>query len=364
MRIFALARSSLLALGMIAAGTMAAVVAANAQAPRVATGVSEMAPIVNRVRLSGTVVSPRTAQLSSDLGGLVKDVMVDLGDRVSAGDPLVQLDASLESLQLKSAEASTREAREELADAQRRVRIAQRLAENDNLPQNELDAREAALRIAEAKVDRLEAEEGRWRARVERHTIAAPFTGVITSRSAEAGEWINPGDAVVELVDIDHLRVDAAVPQRYFPELGEDPDVTLHFDALPDREVDAEVIARVPLSDPTARTFTLRLNPNAGDIPLTPGMSARVVMRLGTGERGVVIPRDALMRYPDGRTTVWVTQRDGETVTVAERQVQLGRAFDGRIHVRSGLEAGTRIVVRGNESLQPGQRVRVTNEGT
>ncbi|MFP3921564.1 MAG: efflux RND transporter periplasmic adaptor subunit [Dichotomicrobium sp.] len=361
---FAPLRSSVLALGLIVGGTMTAGIVANAQAPRVATGVSEMAPIINRVRLSGTVVSPRTAQLSSDLGGLVEDVLVDLGDRVAAGDPLIQLDASLEGLQLRSAEASTREAQEELADAERRVRIARRLAENDNLPQNELDAREAALRIAEAKADRLESEEERFRARVERHTITAPFAGVITSRSADAGEWIDPGDTVVELVDVDHLRVDAAVPQRHFPELDEDPDVTLRFDALPDREVDAEVVARVPLSDPTARTFTLRLAPSAEGIPLTPGMSARVVIRLDTGERGVVIPRDALMRYPDGRTTVWVTQRDGENVTVEEQQVELGRAFNGRIHVRSGLEAGTRIVVRGNESLQPGQRVRVTNEGT
>jgi len=359
-----LAIAFLIGIAPAGVGAVSTPAALSAQTPMVATDTARMAPVINRVRLTGTVVSPRTAQLSSDVGGLVNEVLVDLGDRVAAGDPVVRLDAALYRLRYESAQAQTREAREEVADAERRVRIAERLADNNNIPQNELDARQAALRIARAKVERLEAEQRRWRARVQRHTISAPFDGVITRRESEVGEWVDTGDTLVELVDVDHLVVDAAVPQRYFPDLGKAPDVTLRFDALPDRDVNAEVVARVPLSDSTARTFTLRLRPKAKNIPLTPGMSARVIMRLDSGKQGVVIPRDAVMRYPDGRTTVWVTESEDGNVTVSERQVDLGRAFDGRVHVRSGLEAGTRIVVRGNESLRPGQKVRVTNEGT
>jgi multidrug efflux pump subunit AcrA (membrane-fusion protein) len=75
-----------------------------------------------------------------------------------------------------------------------------------------------------------------------------------------------------------------------------------------------------------------------------------------------VIARDAVIRYPDGRTTVWrVRSGDDGATTVTERQVQLGRTFDGRVHVRSGLEPGARVVVRGNESLREGQRVTVTD---
>lgn len=364
MRVKKLAIAVLIGVAPALLGAVSIPAALSAQTPTVATDTARMAPVINRVRLTGTVVSPRTAQLSTDLGGLVKEVLVDLGDRISKGDPLIRLDASLERLQLQSAEASTREAQEQMAEAERRVRIAERLVGDNNIPQNELDARQAALRIARAKVERLEAEQRRWQERVQRHTISAPFAGVITRRESEVGEWVDTGNTLVELVDVDHLVVDAAVAQRYFPDLGKAPDVTLRFDALPDREVEAKVVARVPLSDPTARTFTLRLRPEAKNIPLTPGMSARVIMRLDSGQQGVVVPRDAVMRYPDGRTTVWVTKSEDGNVTVAERQVDLGRTFDGRVHVRSGLEAGTRIVVRGNESLRPGQKVRVTNEGT
>lgn len=334
---------------------------ARAQGAPVTATPAEMAPIVHRVRLSGTVVAPRSAGVSTDLGGLVQTMQVALGDRVEAGAPLVQLDASLAELELRRTEAATREAREELADAERRLEVGRRLAQRNNLPQNELDTREAQVRIARAKVDRLEAEEATQRERVRRHTIAAPFAGVVARKVTEAGEWVTPGATVVELVETDNLRVDVPVPQSYFPELQEEPAVTLQFDALPGREFGARVAARVPVSDPASRSFTLRLRPTAEDIPLTPGMSARVTLQLATGEQGLVISRDAVIRYPDGRTTVWVVQDQDDKTVVEERQVTLGRAFDGQVHVRQGLEEGARVVVRGNESLQPGQRVRLTD---
>jgi membrane fusion protein (multidrug efflux system) len=286
---------------------------------------------------------------------------VDLGDHVDAGDTLVQLDAKLEQLDLRRAEAAAREAWETLADVERELTVGRQLAANKNLPQNELDAREARVRIAQAALDRLEAEAARYRTRVERHTIKAPFAGVVAERVAAEGEWVALGAAVVELVETDRLFVDVPVPQDYFLELQDTPEVTVEFDALPGRSFPADVVARVPVSDPTVRTFTFRLSPKVGGVALTPGMSARVTLDLATGERGVAIPRDAIIRHPDGRTTVWVTREEGNTAAVTERQVELGRTFDGLAHVITGLKAAERIVVRGNEALREGQRVSVTS---
>lgn len=334
---------------------------ADAQHAPVATALSESLEIPRRVRLSGSVVSPRTADVSTEIGGIVEKLQVDLGDHVAAGDTLVQLDAALEGLDLRKAEAAVREARETLADVERELAVGRRLAADQNLPQNELDAREARVRIAQAAIDRLEAETARYRARIGRHTIRAPFAGVIAERVAAEGEWVAPGAAVVELVETDRLFVDVPVPQDYFSELQDAPEVTVEFDAFPGRPFPADVAARVPVSDPTVRTFTFRLRPRVDGLALTPGMSARVILELATGERGVAVPRDAIIRYPDGRTTVWITEQTDDGVTVAERQVELGRAFDGRVQVRNGLGAGETIVVRGNEALREGQRVSLTS---
>lgn len=327
----------------------------------VTAAAAEVRAIVNVVRLSGTVVAPRAARVSTAVGGLVAEVAVDLGDRVEAGATLVELDAALARHEVRRAAAAVDEAEAELADARRRLGVAERLVQRGNMPQNEVDARAAQVDIAAAAVQRLKAEAARERERLDRHTVTAPFAGVVARKASEAGEWVSPGTTVVELVATENLRVDIPVPQKHYPELRAGTPVELRFDALPGRRYEARRIALVPVSDPTARTFTLRVQPAADDIPLTPGMSAQAAMHLATGERGVVVPRDAVIRYPDGRTTVWVVEGRGDEASVAERQVRLGRAFDGRVHVLSGLEAGRRVVVRGNESLRQGQRVRVTD---
>lgn len=355
-------RNRVVAVAVTLTGVMVGGLPGLAQGPPVAVARSELAPIVNMVRLTGSVVSSRTAQVSTEIGGLVAAMRVEFGDRVEADAPLIQLDATLEELRLRQAEAATAEAEEELAEARRRLRVARPLAERNNLSQNELDARAAAVRIAAARVTRLQAEEAPLRERIRRHTVKAPFSGVVARKATEAGEWVAPGSVVVELVDTGRLYVDVPVPQRHFPEVRGDPPVWLGFDVLPGREVEGRIEALVPVSDPTARTFTVRLQPippEGMDLALTPGMSARVRIALATGEDGVVIPRDAVIRYPDGRTTVWVAEDRGDGTTVSERQVTLGRAFEGRIHIRSGLSAGTDIVVQGNEALRPGQRVQV-----
>jgi multidrug efflux pump subunit AcrA (membrane-fusion protein) len=86
-------------------------------------------------------------------------------------------------------------------------------------------------------------------------------------------------------------------------------------------------------------------------------LSASGVLRLDSGARGVAVPRDALIRYPDGRVTVWIAEADGEQVRVRELRVQTGSGFGGRVAITSGLEAGALVVVRGNESLYEGQTV-------
>lgn len=354
---------ALLAFGLLAA-LPAAEPRAQSGAP-VTVAAAETRSIVEEVGVSGTVVAPRTSRVSTSLGGLVERVPVQLGAEVAAGAALVELDADLARLDLRRARAAVAEAEARLADARRRVRVAERLSDRNTIPQNELDSRRAAVREAEAAMQRLQAEAASARTRLERHSIAAPFPGTVTARLTEAGEWVAPGDTLVELVATDELYVDLRVPQTYFPDVQAGPPMTLRFEALSERDVDGVVAAIVPVSDATARTFTLRVLPQSqGPLPLTPGMSARATLRLTTGLDGVTVPRGAVIRHPDGRTTVW-TVAEGDTSPVArERKVALGKSFDGVVHVRDGLAAGTRVVVRGNETLSPGQPVRITEGGS
>jgi membrane fusion protein, multidrug efflux system len=320
---------------------------------------AEMADVIERVPVTGTVVAPRVARLSTEVAGLVERVMVDSGDRVRAGDTVVEIDHALARLRLDAATAATEQAREELADARRRLADAERLVESRGIPQTEIRSRESEARADGATLRLREAEQALERQRLERHAIKAPFDGVISRKLVESGEWIAPGDEMVELVADSDLRVELRVPQAFFPRIDATTRIDLRFDALPDREVAMRLGEIVPVSDPTARTFVLRAYLDEADLPLTPGMSASGMLRLATSRRGLTLTRDALLRHPDGRTTVWVIDEGGDGTSVVERLVRPGLAFDGRVVIEEGVTADMRVVVEGNEALLQGQTVSI-----
>lgn len=342
-----------------AALLLATTAVAAPKVPRIDVGLAERQPIIHEVPLTGTLTSPRVARVSASVSGLVETMQVDVGDRVAAGDALMTLDQELESWTLKAARAAADEARAELADARRRLAEARELTAQQTIAATELRALEAQVEIDRAALARLEAEQQRQAARLRRHAVDAPFDGVVSRRLTEVGEWVDPGTPLLELTAVSGLRLDFRVPQQYFTRIDDAAELQVEFGALPGSTYDARIGAVVPVNDPSARTFLLRAYPEAGQVALTPGMSARGTLRLHTDRQGVVVPRDALLRYPDGRTTVWVVAGDGEEAQVSERQVRTGLGFDGQVEIVSGLEPGERVVTRGNESLQEGQSVQV-----
>ena len=110
--------------------------------------------------------------------------------------------------------------------------------------------------------------------------MLAPFAGVITERYADTGEWAVPGSPVLELVDLNSLRLDVPVPQARFGDITDDTAVTVTTPALPQQTLGARVEATVPVSDPTARTLRVRLAVDNPQARLLPGMSAQAAFHL------------------------------------------------------------------------------------
>ena len=312
-----------------------------------------------QVPLTGTVTSARTSSLSPQVSGNVKRIAVEVGDRLRAGDLLLEIDSELESLTLESVRASTEQARAELTDAKRRYENGKELRKKNSISANELDLIKAEVQIKQAAVSKQLAEERRQLATVKRHRVVAPFDGVISERMTEIGEWIDPGDPIFTLVSLEELRAEFRVPQEYFMQITSDSGVSLVFDAAPKQQFAGQIQVIIPVSDPSARTFLIHVILKQADINVTPGMSVHGRLNLSSGQKGVIISRDALLRYPDGRITVWtVSQPQGEA-TVNEQQLEIGPGFDGMVPVIRGLQAGSYVVVQGNESLQEGQTVRI-----
>lgn len=327
--------------------------------PLVVVDKAQTQTVIKQAPLTGTVTSPKVSRLSSEVSGQVKTINVDIGDKVKKGSTLLQLDRDIEALNLKAFQAATQQSREELAEAKRRFESGKRLIKQNSISAEEIDQRQAEVKIADAKYKRQLAEEKKQRAIVNQHTIKAPFNGVISEKNTEVGEWVDTGKPVLTLVAMDELRIDFQVPQELYSQINSDNQITITLDALPGKKLDGKIETLVPVSDPDARTFLIRTKLNSKDINMTPGMSAQGLLRMNTGNVGVVVSRDAIMRYRDGRVTVWVVNNDGKESRVKEQRVKVGHSFDGKVSIIEGLKPGAVIVVQGNESLKNGQTVRI-----
>ena len=209
--------------------------------------------------LYGTLTSPRDAELTPRVAGLVERVDVDAGDRVDAGETLITLDRSLARLTLNTLEASVAEARAQLAEAERLASEAERLAARSAISQTELASRRSEVDVQAAALDRLRAEAARQREVLDRHEIVAPFAGTVRERLVEPGEYVAESTPVVGLVATERLRMDVAAPQQYFSAIEAGMPVRIQPEALHGETLEATVDVKVAASDALARTFLARI---------------------------------------------------------------------------------------------------------
>jgi RND family efflux transporter MFP subunit len=265
-------------------------------------------------------------------------------------------------LGVRTAEAALAEARAQLRDAERRRDEAAKVYDRELIAETVYESALAEVEIQAAAVQRLQAEHDRRREILERHTVRAPFAGVVSRKLAEDGQWVQRGDALLELVDSDVLRVDVPVPQNRYADVVAGTPAIVFFDALPDVVVETAVATRLAVGDPAARTFLARIEIANPEQVFAPGMSARVELNPGRHNQESVlnVPRDALVRRDDGAYAVWRIREQGGDVTVESLPVDV-RRFTGDLAVIApgAVVAGDRLVVRGNEGLRPDQAVRI-----
>jgi RND family efflux transporter MFP subunit len=308
-----------------------------------------------RLRLSGSVVAPRRASLSVATDGLVVQRAVDIGNRVAQGQLLLELDATLAQTDLAHATAALHEATANRDEARRQLDEAQRLRADKHVSENEVLSRQALLAVSEAQVEAAQARQRSAQEVIRRHSLRAPFTGVISSRSTDVGEWVSRGDAVFELVGLDELYVDVSVPQEHFDRIDETAPVEVCTDNRPVRCSEGRIAAQVPVVSSATRSFQLRVGVDSDELALLPGASATVVLSVGGSVQALRVPSGVLIRHPDGGYSVFVVQ-DGRA---QRRRVSVVQDRSGEALISEGLTLSDRVVLRGKSALTENQPVSI-----
>jgi RND family efflux transporter MFP subunit len=351
----------LLLLTLALRGVMASTHAAEEPATVLTVIAEKSEGILRTLSLTGTVTARREARLSSRATGLVMEMRVDEGDIVKKGDVLMTLDTDLAGITLEGIRAEIARSRVQLDEAKRQEEEVRELVKSGSFPKSDAETRKSTVLVNEANLQQLLVREREQIEMIARHQLVAPFSGVISRKLSEEGEWVPTGTPVLELVETEKPRFDLQVPQEFLARVSGAEKVVVHLDAHPEIPIEAHIATMVPVKDIVSRTFLTRLEFDDERALAAPGMSgtAGISFRPRDGET-VQIPRDAVVRYPDGKVMVWIVSKSGEETMVKSREIKTGGSLGELTEVLSGLEGGEQIVLKGNESLWEDQAVKLS----
>ena len=313
----------------------------SAKATRVEIAVIKPSAASLSVSVPGEITGARDANLASAMGGYVEAVWVDIGDEVSQGQVIAQIDGAIYSAQYTQAEAQM-----ELAEAElRRVRQLGDLA-----TASQLHGAETQAKVARAGRDMAGAQ-------LSRAMVSAPFSGVIASVNLEAGEVAGPGTPVARLVQLDPIKVTLSVPDRDVVALSEGMPAHVTTNAV--TGVHEGMVTHIaPAADMNTRAFPVEVELPNPDGALLPGMIARVSVSTSSLEEALIIPQDWL-----------VTRTSDQGVFVVEdnratwRTLTLGAILRDQVVIESGLEIGERVIITGHRELVDGDSLIISREG-
>jgi RND family efflux transporter MFP subunit len=357
--------------------------------PPVAVARATSEPMTREVVLTGEFRPYQSVELHAKVAGYLKQINVDVGDQVKAGQLLGTIEIPEINDDLAHAEAEGRrsaaeidrakselaraEASKSLVDLSYKRLVDVNKAEPGLVAEQEIDEALARKRTADAQVAAAQATlaSATQQAEVTKATvqksqtmvdyarIVAPFSGMITKRFADPGAMIQAGTAsqsqampLVRLAQIDRLRTVIPVPESIVPQVRVGAQVQIRVNSL-NKTFTATVSRYTGDVLTTTRTMDAEIDVANPGLQLRPGMYADVILTLEKRDNAVTVPVQALIAKPDKQMVLVISPRG----IVEERKVAVGIQTTARVEVRTGLEQGEMVVVGNRTELKPGQKV-------
>ncbi len=361
-----------------------------AQSVTVAT--VEPATVTRSLDATGTVMAFDLLPILPKSPGLqIQQVLVDEGDRVSAGQVLVVLDDSLVRAQISEGQAQLDSARSRvqqqqaalaqtrasLAEAESNLQRYQGLSEDGAVSRQTFDTyvtaattQREAVRVAESNVSSAQAEVRSQQARIqqletqlEQTLVRSPADGVIAERLARVGNVTSSSEQLFTLIRDRLLELQVRVPETQLPQISPGASAQISSDADPRIRLQGQVREIAPTVDPQTRQATVRIDLPDSDL-LRPGMFLRAALTLSSAQ-GLTVPAQAVLPQVDGSAIVYRLEADdrvvAQAVEVGERMGN-GNLETAQVEIKQGLNAGDRVVVAGASYVKDGDRVSVVSD--
>ncbi len=365
--------------------------------------VATLGLLTDAVEYTGTSKPNQEVTVRSRVEGQLISLPVKVGDRLSKGQLVVQLDDSLLATEVVEAQAELAALESEVASAKAQVSNASTQLERARaqLQQAKNDAVRLGKLAAQGAIATQEAESAQTLARVAQQAvysaqeqvkssqqevaaalgrvaaqkavvsqhkqrqsytrISAPISGVVTAKDSEQGNLINPGDEILRLADLSLVKVEVPVSELDLGKIYIGQIVQVKLDALPQEDFRGNVSQIAPVADSNTRQIPITITIPNLERKISGGLLARVKFASETKSK-IIVPETAIQELSESETILFVLSdlRKGSVSQVEKRLVVTGNRDHGKVEVISGLELGERFVTRAGKPLEDGANVRLS----
>lgn len=296
--------------------------------------------VSENVEVPGTLMPAEETRIRAETSGRVVKLNIQEGSIVKKGTTLVKLfDQDLQA-QLKKLQV-------QLQIAQKTVERQKDLLDIKGISQQDFD-------LAALTVDNLKADIEAIRISIAKTEILAPYDGELGLRNVSLGSYLAPSDIITTLRDVERLKLEFSVPEKYAKSINKGYKVRFRVDGGVEDHA-AAVIATEGQVDQTTRTLKIRALVNEKSKELVPGVFARVSLQLGQDMEALMIPTQAVIPQARNKQVI-VLRRDSGVFTIVETGIR-DSAF---VQVLSGLVRGDTVITTGLMAIRPSVKVKVT----
>ena len=309
------------------------------------------------VRAVGTLRARAAVEIRPELAGILKGIHFQEGEEVAQDSLLFSIDDSKLSRELKERREALKAATARVENARKDYERTERLIEARAVSQSEWDRVQTRLETAQAEVGQLDAAIELIQERLDDTKIRAPFSGVTTECTVDAGDYVKAGDHLVTLYTLSPIEMSAKIPERYMGSVRKGQQGAVLVDAYPDRRFSGTVTFISPEVDERTRDFLVKITIDNKEGLLKPGAFGTALLTLRTLEDRPAIPEEALVATTEGYTVYVV-----EEGVARKRKVQVGLREAGLAEISEGVQIGESVVEAGHMRLSEGDKVKLANQ--
>ncbi len=312
------------------------------------------ATLQETLKATGSMSPQRSISIVSQVNGTVETLNAAVGDKVAAGQTLIEVDAESSSNQLNQQRATAAATKAQLAQAESQLARTETLASSGLSATSTLEADRASVEALRANLQALEAQVASAELTIRNTTLTAPFAGDIAERSVELGSIVAPGAALLKLVDLTTMQLTAYVPVGASPRVTVGQKVTLTVEGLGDQSFEGIVDAISPVAAEGTRTVPVTITVPNPDGRLRGGMFASGRIVVEQADDLIAVPEGAIRTDAAGSYVLAV-----DNGLLVRQAVTTGKAWpsSGQIAILSGLDAGQTYISGKLDDLTAGMSV-------